>query len=87
MNHIFFCILFFYDALRKLIFNEMSVQNPEMLCWSDDERVEWFFNFNVYKLVNFVSKTLSGWLDSFIHSMSFYEVVVFISDYCDYVSL
>ena len=23
----------------------------------------------------------------FIHSISFYEVVVFISDYCDYVSL
>ena len=57
-----------FDANLKIrTFNEMSVQNPEMLCWSDDDRVERFFKFNVFELANFVSKTLSGWLDSFIH--------------------
>ena len=27
-----------------------------MFWWSDDDKMEWLFNFNVYKLANFVSK-------------------------------
>ncbi len=28
----------------------MSVQNPEMFWCTEDDRMEWLFNFNVYKL-------------------------------------
>ena len=45
----------FYDELRIQIINEMSVQKPEMFWSSDDDRIQWLFNFNVYKLATFVS--------------------------------
>lgn len=34
----------------------MSGQNPEMFWCTDDDRREWLFNFNAYKLATFVSK-------------------------------
>lgn len=46
----------FYDDLRTQIFSDLFVQNLEMFWGSDDDKMEWLFNFNVYKLANFVSK-------------------------------
>ena len=52
MNPIFFYIVL-YDELRTPILTEMSVQNPEM---TDDDKMEWLFRLNIYKLTTFVSK-------------------------------
>lgn len=43
-----------YDELRTPIFTEMSVKNPEIFWCSDDDRMNWLSNFNVFKLANFV---------------------------------
>ena len=52
-HFILYCLLF--DELRTLIFTEMSVKNPEMFWCSDDDRMDWLFNFNVFKFAKYVS--------------------------------
>ncbi len=45
-----------HDELRTPLFTEMSVKNPEIFWCSDDDRMDWLFNFNVFKLAHFVSE-------------------------------
>ncbi len=42
------------------ILNEALAQNPEKFWCTDDDRIEWLFNFNVCKLTSVVQQGLFG---------------------------
>ena len=45
-----------YDELRTPLFTEMCVKYPEMFWCSDDDRMDWLFNSNVFKLPKYESE-------------------------------
>ena len=45
-----------YDDFRNVLFGELFVKKPEMFWISDDDKMKWLFNFNVFKLATFVCK-------------------------------
>ena len=38
----------------------MSVQNPEMFWCSDNDKMEWLFNLNAYKMATFASEVFAS---------------------------
>lgn len=45
-----------YDDLRNLLFGKLFVQKPEIFWISDDDKMKWLFNSNVFRLATFVCK-------------------------------
>ena len=45
-----------YDDLREVLFHEIYGQNPEIFWCSDEQKLEWLFNFNVFKTASFISQ-------------------------------
>ena len=45
-----------YDDLREVLFHEIYGQNPDIFWCSDEQKLEWLFNFNVFKTASFISQ-------------------------------
>lgn len=45
-----------YDDFRNVLFSDLYFEKPEMFWLSDDDKMKWLFNSNVFKLATFVSK-------------------------------
>ena len=45
-----------YDELRQVMFSHASKKDPEFFWYTDYQKVEWLFNFDIFGCANFISK-------------------------------
>ncbi len=53
-HFLLYCTL--YDDLRECLFNDILQRNPDMFYWSDEEKLKWLFDFDIFGLAIFISK-------------------------------
>ena len=56
-HFMFYCTL--YDDLRVPLFDVMQKRKPELFWEDDGQKLEWLFNYEVFKTAHFVSKAWS----------------------------